>query len=312
MLRFLLVVLLIVPLSACTDEKLQQGEGYINVAGGKVWYKVVGSGKKTPLLLLHGGPGFTSHYLEPLVALSDERPVIFYDQLGGGRSEVTYDPSLWTIDRFVAELAMVRKALNLDEVHILGHSWGTQLAVDYMLTKPSGVKSLILASPALNVPRWTKDNKELLRQLPPEVLETIVRHESEGSTNSEEYQIAMMVFYHKHLSLSDPWSAELNKTFEMANQDLYGYMWGASDWAATGTLKDYNREGELPSLNLPVLFTTGRFDEARPNTVAHFQSLIPGATFSILEKSAHLTMQDQPEEYNRIVRDFLNSVEQPN
>ena len=138
----------------------------------------------------------------------------------------------------------------------------------------------------------------------------IEKHESEGTTESDEYQSAMMEFYQRHMSRSDPWSDDLNKTFETANLQLYGYMWGASDWAATGTLKDYDREYLLPSLKLPVLFTAGRFDEARPDTVAYFQSLVPGARIAILESSAHLTMQDEPEEYNHIIRSFLKEVEQ--
>ena len=64
-------------------------EGYVAVPGGRVWYRIVGEERSDaiPLLLLHGGPGFTSEYLDSLEALGDERPVIRYDQLGCGRSE---------------------------------------------------------------------------------------------------------------------------------------------------------------------------------------------------------------------------------
>ena len=63
-------------------------EGYLDVPGGKVWYRAVGdNAEATPLLCLHGGPGFTHYYLEPLEALADRRRVIFYDQLGCGRSD---------------------------------------------------------------------------------------------------------------------------------------------------------------------------------------------------------------------------------
>ena len=44
-------------------------EGTIEVPGGRVWYRSVGEGG-TPLLCLHGGPGFTHYYLEPLEALA--------------------------------------------------------------------------------------------------------------------------------------------------------------------------------------------------------------------------------------------------
>ena len=307
--RLIAIVVLAISISSCEKPSIQEGEGFIEVDGGKVWYKVVGTGNETPLLLLHGGPGFSSPYLNPLAELSDERPVIFYDQLGAGRSDKTDDPKLWTIEHFVAELATIRVELELNEVHILGHSWGTQLALDYMLTNPEGVKSLVLASPAVNTARWTEDNKKLLSLMPESTQAVIEKHEREGTTSSEEYQAAMMEYYARHMSRSDPWSDDLMSAFETFNSSLYEYMWGPADWAATGTLKNYNREDFLPTLDLPVLFTTGRYDEAVPETVAYFHSLTPGAKIAILENSAHLTMQDQPEEYNRIIREFLQSVE---
>jgi len=62
-------------------------EGFILVRGGRVWYQVLGGGSGLPLVILHGGPRFPHDYLEPLGALADERPVVFYDQLGCGRSD---------------------------------------------------------------------------------------------------------------------------------------------------------------------------------------------------------------------------------
>jgi proline iminopeptidase len=139
-------------------------EGYVSVTGGKVWYRIVGANrKKIPLLLLRGGPGASHDYLEPLMPLSDEPPVIFYDQLGGGNSDRPDDRSLWTIKRFTEELEQVREALQLQEVHVLGQSWGTMLGVDYMLTKePHGVVSLILSRPCLSAARWSADQTAYL------------------------------------------------------------------------------------------------------------------------------------------------------
>ena len=97
-------------------------EGYLEVDGGRVWYRSVGEGG-TPLLCLHGGPGFTHYYLEPLEALADRRQVIFYDQLGCGRSDRPAGQALWTVERFVPELAQVRAALGLTRLHLFGSSW---------------------------------------------------------------------------------------------------------------------------------------------------------------------------------------------
>src|SRR5258705_10856193 len=73
-------------LNSCgRQHKLPTGEGYINVDGGKVWYRVTGTGDKTPILVLHGGPGIPSYYLKPLEALGKDRQVVFFDQLGCGK-----------------------------------------------------------------------------------------------------------------------------------------------------------------------------------------------------------------------------------
>lgn len=309
MIRVVLILGVLALLVACTDRGLTPGEGYVDVEGGKVWYEIVGSGDATPLLLLHGGPGAPSHYLKPLERVAADRPVIFYDQLGAGRSPAPADPALWTVERFVTELGQLRAELGLDEVHILGHSWGSMLAMDYMLTDPAGVKSLVFASPALNIERWTDDARELLKALPEETQELIERHEAEGTTDAPEYQQAVMDYYGLYLSRSDPWPADLMAAFEGFNTELYGYMWGPSEFTATGTLQGYDREAELAELDVPVLFTTGRYDEATPATVRHYQGLVPGAELLIFENSAHMTMLDEPEAYANAIRDFLMEVD---
>jgi proline-specific peptidase len=301
---------LLLALTACGGEAgLSPGEGYLEVPGGRVWYRIEGSGTATPLLLLHGGPGATHHYLKPLAALADERPVIFYDQLGSGRSDRPTDTTLWRVERFVEELAAVRQALGLDEVHLLGHSWGAMLAVDYLLTKPAGVRSVILASPALSTARWVADADSLVRTMPDSIQAVIAKHEAAGTTTDPEYQAAVIAFYQRYLARRQPWSADLDSTMRGFGTPLYNYMWGPSEFTATGTLQSYDRTDRLSELTLPVLFTTGRHDEAVPGTVAFYQMRVPGARLVVLDHSAHLTMQDEPERNVEIVRQFLHDVE---
>jgi proline iminopeptidase len=241
--RWSISVLIIVAVlsGGCRRTGLQPGEGYVNVQGGRIWYRIVGSGTRTPLLLLHGGPGAPSYYLNPLAALADERPVIFYDQLGAGRSDKPTDVTLWHVERFVQELSELRRALGLKQVHILGHSWGTMLAVDYMVTKPAGVRSLILASPSLSIGRWLKDAETLKRTLPQSVQDAIARNEAAGSFDSPEYQSAMMEYYKRYLCRRNPWSDDVNKTLEELGQSVYRTMWGPSEFTATTRTADISR-----------------------------------------------------------------------
>ena len=285
-------------------------EDYVNVTGGRVWYRIVGGRTgATPLLLLHGGPGAPSYYLESLAALADERPVIFYDQLGCGRSERPSDPTLWRVDRFVEELGQIREALDLTEVHLLGHSWGALLAVEYMATEPRGVLSLILASPALDVPRWSRDAAGLRADLPIETQKTLSRHERAGTTDSPEYQAATDLFYRRHFCRLDPWPVELEDTFSNFGAEVYNSMWGPTEFNVTGSLKDYDRPERLKALAIPVLFTTGRHDLATPEAVASFHALVPSSQLVIFERSGHMTMLDETEHYVEVVRGFLTKVE---
>ena len=294
---------------ACRRTGLQPGEGYVDVPGGRIWYRIVGNGTRTPLVLLHGGPGAPSYYLNPLAALGDERPVIFYDQLGAGRADKPTDVTLWRVERFVEELSRLRTALRLDQVHLLGHSWGTMLAVDYMLTKPVGVRSLILASPALSINRWIEDAAMLKKTLPESIQAVIAKHESAGTFDSPEYQSAITEYYKRYLCRRDPLPDDVTRTLAELGMSVYRTMWGPSEFTATGSLRTYERAEQLKALNLPVLFTAGRYDEATPSTTTYYQRLIPGAKLKIFENSAHLTMQDEPDAYIQTVRDFLREVE---
>ncbi len=294
--------------AGCSRRQVQPGEGYINVPGGRVWYRVFGTGQGTPLLLLHGGPGGTSLALQRLAKLGDDRPVIVYDQLGCGRSDRPHNNALWTTERFVEELRTVRSTLRLDRVHILGHSWGSMLAMDYMLTRPQGVQSLIMAGPAISIPRFLHDIQAMRAQLPKDVQETLAKHEAAGTTDSQEYQDATMVFYKRHLCRTEPWPPEMANNTGFG-KEVYEYMWGPTEFYATGTLKDYDRTSRLHELRLPVLFTAGRYDETTPEQAEWYRSLVPGARLVVFENSAHMTMLDEPERYIEVVCNFLRDVE---
>jgi proline iminopeptidase len=285
------------------------GEGMIPVTGGKVWYRVVGTGKGTPLLVLHGGPGVPSDYLFPLAALGDERPVIFYDQLGCGRSDRPDDGALWTVDHYVKELGEVREALGLDEVDLYGHSWGAALAIDYMLAGPKGVKSLILAGPLVSARRWALDADTLLAALPDSLQEAVARNEAAGTFEAPDYQAAVQTYYARYLVRTQPWPADVDSAFTGMGVPVYMAMCGPSEFTLTGSLKDYDRTADLGRLKLPVLFITGEYDEVRPATVRSFRSLVPGAKLVIVPGAGHLAMQDAPEAYAKALREFLDGVD---
>ena len=282
-------------------------KGYIKVTGGKIWYKIIGEEKsKTPLLILHGGPGIPHDYLEGLGVLADERPVIFYDQLGCGNSDKPKDKNLWTLERYVEELDRVRRFLKTESLHIFGQSWGTMLAVEYMLTgKQSGIKSLILSGPALSVSRWIKDQRAYLKELPEATQRAVKECEKKRDFKSKKYQEAIREYYRKHVCRMDPWPDCLKRSIGKMSNDLYEYMCGPSEFTLSGTLKNFERADKLFNIKVPVLYTCGRYDEATPASTSYYKSLTPGAKMVIFEDASHEHHLEKKEEFLKVIREFL-------
>ncbi len=281
-------------------------EGYVGVAGGRVWFKAVGNKtSKPPLLVLHGGPGVPHDYLEPLEALAEGRQVIFYDQLGCGLSDRPQDVSLWTVERFVDELAMVRSSLGLDRVHLLGQSWGTMLGVEYMLGRPAGVASMVLSAPAISAPRFARDCREYLESMPPCIKANILEKELTGDFQSKEYHDAIGAFYRKHVCRLDPWPECLNRSMAKMGVQTYLHMWGPSEFTLTGTLKNFDRVGRLKELEVRTLFTCGSYDEATPAATREYCREMPNAEAVVFEGASHTHHLEMEVAYLARVRAFL-------
>lgn len=288
---------------------LPAGESYLKVPGGKIWYKVSGSGSATPAILLHGGPGYGSFYMKPMEALSDERPVVRYDQLGGGKSDATTDTTLFNIPHFVAELDSLRAALGYARFHVIGHSWGTILGLEYYRAHPDHVASLTLMSAALDIPAWEKHANELVTTLSDSAQRAIKATDVSGKYDSKEYQAADGEFMSKYVFLRPP-AADLDSTMTTVGMPLYLYMQGPSEFTIVGTLKMYNATQYLREVKVPTLFTVGSVDEANPATIKKHAAMTPGATVVVIPDAAHITMWDNPQASVLAVRNFLKRVDE--
>ena len=154
-------------------------EGYMSFLEYKTYYRIVGkkTGDKKPLVLLHGGPGSTHNYFEVLDRLAEEdgRELVMYDQLGCGNSYVENRPDLWNAGVWIEELRCIRKQLGLDEMHLLGQSWGGMLALQYVCNfKPEGLKSIVLSSTLPASWLWAEEQQRMIRLLPEEMQELIL------------------------------------------------------------------------------------------------------------------------------------------
>lgn len=285
-------------------------EQFVPTAHGRIWVGSYGQDEsRVPLLVLHGGPGFLSMPRE-ICDLADERPVIFYDQLGCGRSDRPADTSCFTLEHYVEELAEVRAALGLDRLHIMGQSWGAMLAAEYVLRlQLEGIVSLVLCGPLLSAPMWERDQRRYVNQLPAVSVRIIEDAEREGQYKGEDYRRVMMDYYRRHACRLDPWPDDILEALGQLNTDIYTTMWGPTEFTVTGTLKYADLLPRLSEIKQPTLMTCGEHDEAAPSTMQTYRDALPHGEMAVIPNASHAHHLEQPEIFRAIVREFLARTE---
>ncbi len=282
--------------------------------GGWTWYRVVGelsSEGPAPLVLLHGGPGAAHDYLEPIAELAQTagRPCVLYDQVGCGRSQHTPEAPAahWTVELFRDELAALLAHLGIAaRYHLLGQSWGGMLAMEHAVLRPAGLRSLVVANSPASMELWVAETGRLRSRLPDEVQETLSRHERAGTTDSDEYEQAVMAFYERHLCRI-PFPEPLQRTFAQLDEDptVYHTMNGPSEFHVVGSLRGWDITQRLGDIDVPVLVISGEYDEATPAVVSPLVEAISDVRWELFEGASHSTHLEQPERFMDVVERFL-------
>ena len=284
---------------------MSRREGTIAVPGGNVWFKRVGGGTGLPLLAVHGGPGLPHNYLSSLARLADEREVIFWDQLGCGKSECPSDVELWKMERSVAEMDAVVQALGLNHFHIFGNSWGGMLAQQYLLDAAPDAASLTISNSTASIPVFADNVIRLKSELDAATQDAIDRHEAAGTTHSAEYQAAITTWNETYLCRCLPWPNYLYEAFRNMGTEIFETMFGPSDFHIVGTIRSWDVYDRLAEITVPTLLLAGRFDECSPEHMREMHQRIAGSRFEFFENSAHMPFIEEPDRFDRVMRDFL-------
>ena len=284
---------------------MTQPEGTIAVPGGNVWFKRVGGGRGLPLLVVHGGPGVPHNYLTSLERLADEREVIFWDQLGCGKSECPPNPELWTVERSVAEMDAVVRGLNLRRFHVFGNSWGGMLAQQYMLDATAGVASLTISNSLASIPQFAENVTRLKSSLDAATQSAIDRHEAAGTTHSAEYQAAIRTWNETYLCRLRPWPKELEEAFANMGVEIFETMFGPSDFRIIGTVRKWDIFDRLAEITVPTMLLAGRYDECSPEHMREMHQRIAGSRFEFFESSSHMPFIEEPDRFDQLMREFL-------
>jgi proline-specific peptidase len=283
------------------------GEGTIAVPGGNVWFERVGGGPGLPLLAVHGGPGLPHDYIGSLKCLANGREVIFWDQLGCGNSERPSDTELWTMERSVAEMDAVVRALGLHRFHVFGNSWGGMLAQQYLLDVASGAVSLTISNSIASIPQFAEMVGRLKSDLDPSTQSAIERHEAAGTTHSAEYQAAIRTWNETYLCRARPWPPELVAAFTGMGTEIFETMFGPSDFRIVGTIRNWDVMDRLTEIAVPTLVLAGKFDECAPEHMQEMHRRIAGSQFELFESSSHMPFIEEPDRFDRVMRDFLRA-----
>lgn len=285
-------------------------EGYMPFKDYKTYYRVVGEqgqGKK-PLILLHGGPGSTHNYFEVLDEMAvDGRQLIMYDQLGCGKSAVPSNPSLWTKETWTEELIALREHLGLDEVHILGQSWGGMLAIIYACDyQPKGIKSLILSSTLPSAKLWAQEQHRMIKFMSEEDQAAIAKAEATGNYDDPAYLAANDRFMVRHAAaVPTADSPEPLRREKVAGTESYITGWGPNEYSPTGTLHDYEYTDKLPNLNIPSLVTSGTNDLSTPLVAKTMFDAIPNAKWELFAYSRHMPFVEEKPKYMAILEQWM-------
>ena len=278
----------------------------VDVDGRKVIAYSFGAGEDT-VFCLNGGPGLPCDYLrEAHSCLIDHRyRVVAFDQLGTGRSDRPDDASLWTIARYVEETETVRKALDLGRVHMLGHSWGGWLAIDYALTYPENLKTLILEDTVADMPHLVTELERLRAALGSETVAMMQKHEAQGTIDHPEYLAAITILNYRHVCRLPDWPAPVRRSLDDWNMGPYMTMQGPNEFLYTGNLKDWNRIPDLPKLDMPVLITTGEHDELTPACAMRMKNALKNVQLEVFRNASHMPFYENPADYYPALLGFL-------
>jgi pimeloyl-ACP methyl ester carboxylesterase len=322
-----------------------EGEADFNIPSAnkptKTWYKVYGnleSSNRTPLIVLHGGPGFPHEYLLDCAQLANKFniPVIFYDQLGCGHSthlpEKMGDTSFWTEQLFLDELENLTKHLGIDGAYdILGHSWGGMLGARHATRQPKGLRRLVVSDSPSNMITWIKGINELRKQLPQDIQDILTRNEEAGTTNSKEYNVHVSIFlidllppaYQSSISSSvqdaaqtfhdryrcrvQPTPELFLQTFEEMLKDptVYVTMNGSSGFSVPGSLKNWSIEADLHKIKVPTLLINGEYDGVQDESVLPYFNFIERVKWVKFANSSHNPQFEERERFIEVVGMFL-------
>ncbi|KRN28119.1 proline iminopeptidase [Lactobacillus selangorensis] len=284
-------------------------EGYMPFHGYQTYYRIVGEAQpgKAPLLLIHGGPGSSHNYFELLDDYAATgRQLIMYDQVGCGKSSLPEDESVYVKETWAEELIALRKYLHLDEIHMLGQSWGGMLEMLYLTQyDQTGVKSVMIDGSPASIKLWTQEQHRLITYLSYEDRKAIAEAERTGDFTGPKY-LAANDRYMERYCWDDPDENSPEPLRRPTNGKRASLIAeGPNEFTENGSISDFELTDQLYKIHVPVLMTNGTDDLCTPLIAKSVYDHIPGCKWHLFQNSRHLALLDQHDEFIDVLDHWL-------
>jgi len=305
------------PSSTAADRKASAAarETFIPAGNAKLYAREVGQG--TAIIVLHGGPDFDHSYLLPeLDRLSDSFHLIYYDQRGRGRSADGVQPEDVTLASDIADIEMVRQYFQLDSVVLLGHSWGTVLALEYALRYPGRVSHMILMNPGpASAADYQLLRKEWLEKRPDDMNRR--KAIAESAAYKEGDPEAVIAYYRIHfktaLARADDYEkiiARLKSSFTKEGI-LKARAIEARLMSETWSSPEFDLLPKVKNLQIPTVIITGDHEFIPAPTAEHIAQAIPNAHLVTLKDCGHFSYLESPVAVHEQISDFFHATASP-
>jgi proline iminopeptidase len=284
-------------------------ESFVPVDGAQLFVRAVGAGR--PLVVLHGGPEFDAHYLQPeLDALGQCCRLVYYDQRGRGRS-TPVSPEDVTIESEIEDLESVRRHVGADSIAVLGHSWGCVLALEYAARCPERIARLVLLNTAPAAAREWDEFVAAWRAQRPDHVRSSLAAVSESAEYAAGDLRADADLYRGvfHNSARTPELVEqivgrLRAHFTpesvLASRAIEDRL-----YAQTLESEEYDVLGRLGGFTAPTLVVHAEHDFVPVHMAARIAESIPGARLEVLPDCGHFSYAERPDAVRDVICAFL-------
>lgn len=289
---------------------------YYKINGANLWVVTVGKGE--PLILISGGPGGAHKGLRSFDSLSVKGNIqlIYFDGFGRGKSDTAKDVKEYTLERDIEDIEGLRKALHLDKVSVLGHSYGSLVAQGYAVKYSENVSHLIVANGFHSYIMWQENDDNSNREIKenyPEVWDDLMKYREQGGISSDaKHQDIYGKVPYGFLYAYNPgkFMGKGGKSYPNSfNYDLYYQMVGKDgDFIVGSDIGNFDYRQKLKSLKMPIFIYGGRFDRvAVPSMMVKYKEYCPQAKFVLFEQSGHNPQVEEPEKLFPMIVDFLKN-----